>query len=148
MTPPDFIARLLPVAQECRRLYGVPVSVTLAQAALESSWGSKVQGNNLFGVKADSSWSGPYVDFATTEYINGVKTPTVRRFRLYKTWDDSVRDHGRFVHDNPRYGPCFKQPSGEAWAHALQAAGYATDPNYAAELIAVMRGRNMAQYDK
>lgn len=148
MTPPDFIARLLPVAQECRRLYGVPVSVTLAQAALESSWGRRVEGNNLFGVKADAAWPGPVVMIDTHEYINGVKTPVLDRFRLYKTWDDSVRDHAKFVHDNPRYAPCFREATGEGWARALQVAHYATDPAYATKLIAIMQGRNMAQYDK
>lgn len=147
MSPTAFISLLLPVARECQRIYGIPVSVTLAQAALETGWGKDVQGNNLFGVKADSSWSGPVVMIDTHEYVKGTKTPLIDRFRLYKSWGESVHDHAKFIKDNPRYAPCFKEATGEGWARALQAAKYATDPNYADELIAVMNGRKMAQYD-
>lgn len=148
MPPTAFIALLLPVARECKSRFGVPVSVTLAQAVLETGWGKDVEGNNLFGVKADASWHGPVVMVDTHEFIKGTKTPLVDKFRLYKSWDDSVRDHAQFIKNNPRYAPCFKETTGEGWARALQAAGYATDPDYADNLIAVMRGRKMDQYDQ
>lgn len=147
MTPPDFITTLLPLAQQCRRVYGVPVSVVIAQAALETGWGEKVKANNLFNIKADASWHGAVAVFATNEFVKGTKTPLMASFRLYKSWADSVNDYGLFLRSNPRYAPCFKQTTGEGWAQALQAAGYATDPNYAASLIAIMQGRKMAQYD-
>jgi len=147
MAPTAFINLLLPVARECHATYGVPVSVTLAQAALESGWGQSVEGNNLFGVKADSSWHGPVVMIDTHEVVQGTKIPVLDKFRRYASWSDSIRDHAAFIKNNKRYAPCFKELTGEGWARALQAAGYATDPNYAKSLIAVMRGRSMAQYD-
>ena len=43
---------VLPAARAAKLKYGVPVSVTLVQAALESSWGQKMKGGAAFGVKA------------------------------------------------------------------------------------------------
>ena len=39
MKPSEFIAKLAPIATQDMRQYGVPASLTLAQAILESNWG-------------------------------------------------------------------------------------------------------------
>jgi flagellar rod assembly protein/muramidase FlgJ len=148
MLPPDFIKKILPGAQACQRATGVPASITIAQAALESGWGERALGNNLFGIKADASWKGATVSFPTTEYIKGKRVSMTLKFRAYPDWAGSLKDHAEFFLSNPRYRTCFAEKTGEAWARAVAKAGYATDPKYADTLIAVMRGRNMAQYDK
>jgi hypothetical protein len=66
----QFIASIAPHAQEIQRKYGVPASIAIAQAALESGWGDSAKGNNLFGIKAGKSWQGATIDMATHEYIN------------------------------------------------------------------------------
>lgn len=147
MPPTAFIAAILAGAQECQRLHGIPTSITIAQAALETGWGKVVVGNNLFGIKADKSWKGPTVTFQTTEEIKGKRVGMPDVFRAYDSWADAVMDRGLFLKQNKRYAGCFKLKTGPEWADALQAAGYATDSNYAKSLKAVMRGRDMAQYD-
>ena len=147
MPPSAFIGIMTQAAQDCQRKTGIPASFTLAQAALESGWGSRCPGNNLFGVKADRSWKGPTVDVPTHEVIKGVRVAVVDKFRAYSSWEECMVDHAKFFRDNRRYASCFRETTGEGWARAVAAAGYATDPNYASLLISVMRGRNMAQYD-
>lgn len=147
MKPQDFLNLLVPAAQACQRATGVPASLTLAQAALESGWGARAPGNNLFGIKADAAWKGATVSFPTTEYIKGVKKSLTLTFRAYPDWAGSMIDHADFFRKNPRYAACFKETTGQGWARAVAKAGYATDPNYAASLIAVMDGRNMTKYD-
>jgi len=147
MTPAEFIAQILPGAQACQRATGIPASFTIAQAALESGWGSRAPGNNLFGVKADKAWNGPTVNVPTHEVIKGVRIAITDKFRAYPNWAACVLDRAAFFKANPRYATCFREKTGEGWARAVAAAGYATDPNYAASLIAVMLGRKMAQYD-
>jgi len=147
MTPAEFIAQILSGAQACQRATGIPASFTIAQAALESGWGSRAPGNNLFGVKADKAWKGATVDVPTHEVIQGKRIGITDKFRAYPSWAACVLDRATFFKANPRYAACFREKTGEGWARAVAAAGYATDPNYAASLIAVMRGRNMAQYD-
>lgn len=147
MPPSAFINMLLPAAQRVHREHGIPASITIAQAALESGWGARAPGNNLFGIKADRSWKGKTVDIPTHEYVADERVNLVAKFRAYASIDDCIADRARFLKGMPRYAPCFREATGEAWARALQKAGYATDPKYADSLIAVMRGRNMSQYD-
>lgn len=147
MPPTSFIAMLLSAAQDCQRATGIPASFTIAQAALESSWGERVRGNNLFGIKADRAWKGKTVDVPTHEVIKGKRVFVIDKFRAYDTWTECLADRARFLKANPRYAACFRESTGEGWAIAVAAAGYATDPTYSAKLIAVMRGRKMAQYD-
>lgn len=148
MPPSAFIGMLAQAAQDCQRKTGIPASITLAQAALESSWGSRALGNNLFGIKADKSWTGRTVSFQTTEHLGGKDVSLADKFRAYDSWLASMVDHAQFLLKNPRYAKCFKETTGAGWARALQAAGYATDPVYADKLIAIMRGRNLAFYDQ
>lgn len=148
MPPTAFLAMLVPAAQACQRATGIPASFTLAQAALESGWGARAPGNNLFGIKADKAWKGPTVDVATHEVIKGKRIAIVDKFRAYPSMGDSIADRADFFRKNPRYKACFKETTGEGWARAVAAAGYATDPKYAETLIAVMRGRRMSQYDQ
>ena len=148
MPPSAFIGMLAGAAQDCQRRTGIPASITLAQAALESSWGARAIGNNLFGIKADKSWTGPTVTFDTHEHLNGKDVAMPDKFRAYSSWLDSMVDHAQFLLKNPRYAPCFKETTGAGWATALQACGYATDPDYAKKLIDIMRGRNLTFYDQ
>lgn len=148
MPPSAFIGMLAQAAQDCQRKTGIPASITLAQAALESSWGARAIGNNLFGIKADKSWTGPTVTFQTTEHLGGKNVAMPDKFRRYPSWLDSMVDHAQFLLKNPRYAACFKQTTGVGWADALQAAGYATDPDYAKKLRSIIRDRNLAFYDQ
>lgn len=147
MTPAEFIDQMLPGARLCQRTSGIPASFTIAQAALETGWGARVRGNNLFGIKADPAWQGPTVDVPTHEVVKGVRIAITDKFRAYPNWSASIQDRAGFFLQNPRYARCFAEKTGPGWARAVAAAGYATDPNYAATLIAVMNGRNLQQYD-
>ena len=147
MPPSAFINLLLPAAQATHRVTGIPASFILAQAALESGWGARAPGNNLFGIKPGPKWKGPTVTVTTHEFIKGVRTKVDDKFRAYPTLDACMADHAAFFKANPRYAACFKEKTGEGWARAAAKAGYATDPKYAELLISIMRGRNMSQYD-
>lgn len=148
MKPEDFIDHILLGARTCQRTTGIPASFTIAQAALESSWGSRAPGNNLFGIKADPGWKGPTVPILTHEVVNGQRVQITAKFRAYASPGDSLLDHAQFFLQNQRYRKCFLEKTGEGWARAVAKAGYATDPGYADKLISIMRGRNLADYDK
>lgn len=148
MPPSAFLGMLAQAAQDCQRKTGIPASITLAQAALESSWGERAPKCNLFGIKADRGWQGPTVDVPTHEVVNGVRVDVTAKFRAYASWADSMVDHAQFLLKNARYAKCFKETTGAGWARELQAAGYATDPDYAKKLTDIMRGRNLAFYDQ
>lgn len=147
MKPDEFLNQMLPGALATQRSAGIPASFTLAQAALESSWGARAPGNNLFGMKADTGWHGPTVDVPTHEVVHGQSVAMTCKFRAYGSWAESVADHARFLLENRRYAKCFIEKSGEGWARAVAAAGYATDPAYADKLIATIRARNLSRFE-
>ncbi|VHN01341.1 mannosyl-glycoendo-beta-N-acetylglucosaminidase family protein [Streptococcus pyogenes] len=99
-----FLDKIKQGCLDCWAKYKILPSLTAAQAILESGWGKHAPHNALFGIKADSSWTGKSFDTKTQEeYQAGVVTDIVDRFRAYDSWTDSIIDHGKFLNDNPRY---------------------------------------------
>jgi flagellar rod assembly protein/muramidase FlgJ len=148
--PAEFIMRLTTAAVESRRKSGVPASITIAQAALESAWGDSglaKAGNNLFGIKADSRWRGETLTLSTREFIKGQWVVVPAKWRKYGSWQSSIDDHAAFLKLNPRYRPCFLCTTAQAFAQALAQAGYATDPDYANKLIALMSKHQLQSLD-
>lgn len=148
----DFITLIAPHAiAACQDTTLFP-SVCIAQAILETGWGRSIPGNNLFGMKAtgkpNANWDGSAVACSTYEYINGVKTRVVSKFRKYKSYEDSFRDHNRLFLFSKRYTSVLSATTPEAQAKAIKACGYATDPKYAEKLINLINQYNLNQYDK
>jgi flagellar protein FlgJ len=149
----EFINVVGVAAQRSRKPKGVPVSVTIAQAILESDWGrSRLsrQGNNLFGIKAPGAVSGPagVVSLATWEHLDDSDVLVQAPFKAYYTIDQSIEDHDGFFTRNRRYASALALGGDPvAFAHAIQDAGYATDPDYASKLIGLMDRYDLYQFD-
>ncbi len=147
LSPEEFGRLFGPVARENMRKTGVPASVTLAQAALETGWGSSSIGDarNLFGIKG----TGPAgtINVPTKEFINGRMVTINDNFRKYNSWQESFDDHAELL-QNSRYGYALKyNKDPNRYAHEIHKAGYATDPDYASKLISIMKANNFYQYD-
>lgn len=128
---------------------GVPASVTLAQAILESGWGKSglsKKYNNYFGIKGKGP-AGTAV-MSTGEHLNGKDVVIKDGFRVYKSAAESFSDHGRFFIENKRYAEAMRHTDdGERFAKEIHKAGYATDPNYSQKLIGLIRQYKLAQFD-
>ena len=143
----QFVESMWAHATEAGRLTGIPPYFILGQAALESGWGrSEIRGadgapsHNLFGVKAGRGWSGPTVEAAATEYVNGEPRRSVERFRAYASYNEAFVDYARLL-KVPRYAQVLERgKDAEGFATGLQQAGYATDPMYADKLLRIIRG--------
>jgi flagellum-specific peptidoglycan hydrolase FlgJ len=146
-----FIEAAGAAAQASQRATGVPASVTVAQAILESDWGrSTIAGaNNYFGIKATSGPGPAGVVWANTrEFIGGAWTTVQAPFRAYHSMDESFVDHGLFLLKNPRYAPAFQHSDDPAtFARLIHQAGYATAPTYADSLISLMDRYALYQFD-
>ena len=150
----QFIQNLVPSSQKAYQLYQVLPSISLAQAILESDWGeSGLSQNyyNLYGVKAGAAE--PSVQLETSEYIDGKWITIMAPFRVYNSWAESVEAHAKLltygVDWNPKlYESVLKAKNYKEAAHALQKAGYATDPTYAQKIIHVIETYHLAQYDQ
>jgi flagellum-specific peptidoglycan hydrolase FlgJ len=139
-----YIEKYKEIAKENMVKTGIPSSITLGQAILESGAGTgplSVQANNHFGIKCHKEWTGPsisYTDDAENEC-----------FRKYKDPSESFRDHSYFLTSRPRYLPLFALGKDDysAWAKGLKLAGYATDPKYPEKLISLIERYQLAKYD-
>ncbi len=123
---------------------GIPASITMAQALLESNNGnSKLarRAKNHFGIKCHSSWTGKTYH----------KTDDKRHecFRKYSSVEESYKDHSGFL-QKKRYADLFKLTPDDykGWARGLKKAGYATNPKYSALLISIIEENKLYELDK
>ena len=150
-SPEEFIRELMPMAERAGEASGIDPKLMIAQAALETGWGKHmIEGEqgapsfNLFGIKADSRWSGESVDIATTEFREGVPMNERAAFRSYPDYEASFRDYVSFLESNPRYRDVLSAADDpDLFADKLQEAGYATDPNYGAKIRRIMNNDTM-----
>ncbi|AEF55823.1 flagellar assembly peptidoglycan hydrolase FlgJ [Marinomonas posidonica] len=138
-SPQEFVETLWPHAQKAGDELGVNPKAILAQAALETGWGkypiAKEDGTasfNLFGIKADTRWSGDRAVVNTLEFRNGVAQREKAAFRAYDSFAQSFDDYADFLSSSERYKDALGAGEDTSkFAASLQAGGYATDPKYA-----------------
>jgi len=123
---------------------GIPASITLGQAILESGAGTgplSVQANNHFGIKCHKEWTGPSIKYTDDEENEC--------FRKYDDPGQSFKDHSYFLTSRPRYAELFEFEKDDyrSWAYGLKAAGYATDSKYPDKLIGLIERYQLNKYD-
>ncbi|EGU42719.1 flagellar assembly peptidoglycan hydrolase FlgJ [Vibrio splendidus] len=143
-SPESFVTSMKPYAEKAASALGVDSSLLLAQAALETGWGSKMvknslgNSNNLFNIKADRSWKGDKVATQTLEFHGKTAVKESASFRSYSSFEDSFNDYVKFLNENPRYETALQhQGNSENFIKGIHQAGYATDPNYADKVLRV-----------
>lgn len=150
----EFVRDLLPHAEQAAAELGVDPRVLVAQAALETGWGQHVirdgngmSSNNLFGIKATGGWGGQHLSIPTLEYTDGVARRQRENFRVYDDLAEGFADYVRLISGSERYTEAVNQAADpDAYLDALQAAGYATDPNYANKIKAILHGPDLGDY--
>lgn len=149
MTPEEFIKWIAPSAKAQCICYNLPASVVIAQGALESGWGKYTIGEfNFFGRKW-GGW-GNYIKKATQEYYDGAMHDTYAKFQDYKSLLQAVDDWCILITQER----CYKD-AWEIWSNTLDVAQfvkalapvYATDPNYAQNILATIKANDLEQYD-
>ncbi|MCV6606376.1 MAG: flagellar assembly peptidoglycan hydrolase FlgJ, partial [Porticoccaceae bacterium] len=143
--PGQFIQALWPHAQRAGEQLGVDAEVLVAQAALESGWGKHTirdldgrNSLNLFGIKADAQWQGDRATKVTLEYRDGIARKERASFRAYNSLEQLFDDYVAFL-QKPRYQQVHGATNGDEFVQRLQDSGYATDPNYARKISALMQ---------
>ena len=145
-SPEDFMSEIWPHAERVGKKLGVEPEAIVAQAALETGWGNRGintgdgrQSHNLFGVKAGSAWRGQTASVATLEYGAGGMRRQREDFRVYDTLQAGLDDYANLLGQSGRYQQALEQgPDAVGFVRALADAGYATDPDYAGKLEAIM----------
>jgi LysM repeat protein len=141
----EYIAKYHDFAIEEMNSTGIPASITLAQALLESGDGNSTlarNANNHFGIKCHNDWNG-----RTYRHDDDRKREC---FRKYNSVVDSYRDHSEFLKGKSRYAFLFKLDPADykGWSRGLKQAGYATNPKYARLLIGIIEDNRLYMYDR
>ena len=134
---------------------GIPASIALAQAILESGGGESElakQANNHFGIKCGTNWGGKTYEKQDDDR-DADGNPVKSCFRKYNKAAESFYDHSEFICDprkSARYGFLFllDQTDYKSWAQGLQSAGYASSESYADKLIDLIERYALFQYDR
>lgn len=135
--------------QEMERT-GIPASIKLAQAILESDAGRSTlatKARNHFGIKCGGRWKGRSHYQKDDDYVNGRLVKSC--FRAYPEVYQSFVDHSEFLRHGKRYQFLFEldQTNYKAWARGLKKAGYATSPYYHKRLIGLIERYELYKFD-
>lgn len=137
-----FFNSIKSLAKNQETKHGIPASITMAQAAIESGWGRSQLAskyNNYFGVKCAGSST-------CVELMASDGKPA--NWRVYSSIEASFEDHSKVLKNN-RYSKAFTYPISDYknWAKAIQNAGYAeTSSTYANALISLIEQYNLDSY--
>ncbi|MGW4116356.1 glucosaminidase domain-containing protein [Actinosynnema sp. NPDC004786] len=153
-TQADYWAAAEPRARAVKAEYDIPASVAAAQAAHESAYGASslaAQYNNHFGMKCVSATDpGPIAVGCrafNTEECQPTCGPTTAYFRVYASMTDSFRDYGRLLTTSSYYAHALPYRHDPREFIRRVAERYATDPNYANKIIAMMDANNLYRFD-
>jgi LysM repeat protein len=141
----DYINQYRDIAIGEMKRTGIPASITLAQAIIESDCGRSrlaKEANNHFGIKCHNGWTG--------QTIRHTDNSRNECFRKYPRAEDSFFDHSDFLRSATRYGFLFNINSSDykSWALGLKRAGYATNPDYANMIIRTIEQNGLDAFDQ
>lgn len=145
LTPEEYIYKWRATAIDNMEVYGIPASITMGQAFLESGFGNGYLArvaNNHFCIKCKGSWTGKTITHADDRPDDC--------FRVYDTAEESFADHADFLCSGSRYDFLFAYATDDykSWAKGLKQAGYATAPDYAERLIGVIERYQLYLLDR
>lgn len=148
-----FIAKLAAIARKeylTRDKWVLP-SVCIAQAALETGWGTSglmTKANAFFGIKAGNSWKGKVYSSKTNECYDGkTYTQITAAFRAYDSLEESVADYYNLICGSSRYAGAVNNGNAESAITAIKNGGYATSPTYIKNVMNIINSYNLTQYD-
>lgn len=143
----DYIDDYKDLAMQEMELYGVPASITLAQAIYASQAGTNDlvrECHNHFAIMCHTQeWKGE-------TYYRPADKKQENCYRKYATDADSYRDHSLFLSTRSRYVKLFYFPITDykSWANGLLEAGFSGNPKYADTLVSIIEKYYLMHYDR
>lgn len=156
MTQNEFIDYLGGHAAVTAKEQNLYASVMIAQAALESGFGtsglSSAPNHNLYGMKG--RYEGESVLMRTREYSTAKGWHHVdAHFKKYPSYLESLFDHSAYIRRGPSWAPAYysgvwcENTTSYQDATAWLQGRYATDPTYANKLNNIIEHYNLTRFD-
>lgn len=164
MTQQEFIRKVGECAVKDMEVSGILASVSIAQAILESGYGSTelaMKANNYFGMKCslsgntwDSVWDGvsKYTKQTKEQKSGGTEYTVTADFRKYPDMETSVRDHSCYLNgamngSKLRYVGLIGETDYRKAIQIIKDGGYATDTQYVSKVCSIIEKYDLTQYD-
>ena len=164
MTQKEFIRKVGECAVKDMEASGILASVSIAQAILESGYGSTelaMKANNYFGMKCslsgntwDSVWDGvsKYTKQTKEQKSSGSEYTVTADFRKYPDMETSVRDHSCYLNgamngSKLRYAGLVVETDYRKAIQIIKDGGYATDTQYVSKVCSIIEKYDLTQYD-
>ncbi len=147
----SFLAQVSNEAITVAAKRGLYPSVIVAQAAIETGWGTSVlaqKANNYFGIKADKNWTGAVFNAKTQEEVDGEMTDTTANFRKYNSLSESVADYGAKIANSSYYTGTFRINAADGIAAAEGLTKWATASKYVTSVQDTIRKYDLNVLDK
>lgn len=147
----EFIDKVGSLVQHYAKERGYKVaSPIIAQSILESGWGATElakKANNLFGMKAGSSWKGEVYRIKTAEQKpDGTVYYVYADFRKYKNYEECIKGYFNFI-STPRYENLKNATTALEYLHKIKDDGYATDIKYVDKTYNIVQKYNLQKFD-
>ncbi|MFZ2572392.1 MAG: LysM peptidoglycan-binding domain-containing protein, partial [Trichococcus flocculiformis] len=151
-----FLNQIIPSATIIAAKNDLYASVMMAQAILESGWGTSALASapnyNLFGIKGN--YNGESVNMGTLEDSGGQNYyPINAEFRKYPSYAESLQDYANLLANGTSWNPNYYAGAWKSNAASYQDATayltgrYATDTAYSAKLNRIIAQYGLDQYD-
>ncbi len=148
----SFFEYFAPLAmEEMKKENGIPASITLGIAALESNWGQSElakKANNYFNLKCGTNTSRCYTRQEGKNQFFDIEIQKPTEFMRFDNPKACFRYHTQFIMRRDNYLKKLDKSNYQVWAEGLQQTKYSTASNYAEKLIAIIEQYNLDQYDK
>lgn len=141
----------VPVINICKEKgWGVP-SAIIAQAGLESAWGTSGLWKtcyNGWGMKWVSSCGTDYKTYSTKEQRPDGSYYTIQaKFRKYPDATSGIRGYFDFIESYKRYAPLKLCKNYVDFANTIHACSWATSLNYSKNIINTVQKYNLTRFD-
>lgn len=138
-TKQAYLKRFAHVAISERKKYGVPSSITLANALIHSFAGTRdmaASSNNHFAIACSDNWTGSSATYQDACY------------RQYENAWTSFRDHSQHITtDKYSHLKGLGSNNYEAWANALEKAGFSDFDNLSETLLKIISQYKLSELD-
>jgi flagellum-specific peptidoglycan hydrolase FlgJ len=142
-----YIKKYLHLASQEKKDTGIPKSIILGQGIIESGCGKSPaarNNNNHFGITATPAQKRELL--RSGRYTKNMSI----KYKVYETVEESFRDHSEIIARKKRCARLIKNDNDDykTWAVAIARSGYASNPNYAKDLIACIERNHLSELDK
>jgi hypothetical protein len=146
-----YISQISAIAQLESQRSGIPASIILAQAILESGFGKSDltrRSKNHFGIKWKGEQDGDFV-YSLDDDHDKKGNRIESKFVKYENVYTSFRHHSDFLMKRKNYSPLFRFSSRNyhAWANGLYFCGYSSDKEYGKKLLSLIARYSLNAFD-